>query len=135
MFHITAEGAYLVIGSALGAIQNKAFHPGMYTERPRPVFLGSHPKRDPLTRGGMWTERTLRDLALHKIGSLWLCIGNVGFLQSTGGGDPESGGPSQEKAVKEPVVLVRAEAVPQWAGVRPWYGRALARGVVLVTQS
>lgn len=45
--------------------------PGPFTETPRPIYKGTNPKREPKTRGGMWSPQALRDAELSKFKNLY----------------------------------------------------------------
>ncbi len=53
----------LISGGGTGSRPVAEKHLQPFTDRPGPVFLGANPCRDPITRGGRWSSRTLRDLA------------------------------------------------------------------------
>jgi RHS repeat-associated protein len=45
--------------------------PGPYTDRPTKPYLGKHPGRAPRTRGGLWSEQNLKDMANSRRGKLY----------------------------------------------------------------
>src|SRR5689334_13213109 len=101
LYSNAAAGVNFVLTASLDKINQFLRQPhGAYTDVPGPVFLGKHPRRDPLQRGGKWNARTLADLTQVAIArrlkwqadGLFAAVGEFAFAQLGAGGEGGSGG-------------------------------------------
>ena len=84
---VTYSGTATGFHSAATALQEawRTAHPSsaraLHREAAGPVFKGTNPKRDPKTRGGMWSKAALADAEASKTTSeLYASLEEVGFL-------------------------------------------------------